>query len=97
MGIQDAGDQVRGTWPRSPHADTNIALDASVAVRHVGGGLLVAHQDVMHGVFMHLVVQRHDRAARDAEDDFDALLSEAPTQDLRAVQPHPYAPLQFWA
>ena len=57
---------------------------ARVAVGHVGGALLVAHQDQLDRRVDERVEDRDRRAAREAEDVLHALALEAADQDLGA-------------
>jgi hypothetical protein len=58
---------------------------ARVAVGHVGGALLVPHQDVPDRVAEHRVVRRQDGAARIAEDVGHAFADERFPEDLAPV------------
>ena len=46
LGPHDAGDQVRRSRPGGGDANADLAADPGIAVGGVGGGLLVAHQNV---------------------------------------------------
>src|SRR5262249_58230376 len=59
---------------------------ARVAVRHVGGALLVAHEDELDLGVDECVEHRHRGAAREAKDVLDALAFEALDQ-LFATRP----------
>ena len=62
------------------------SADARVALGHVRGALLVADQDVLDLGVEQRVVGRQDRAARVAEDYFDAFGDQALDNDLRSGQ-----------
>jgi hypothetical protein len=59
-----------------------------VTLRHVAGTLLVADQDVPYGGVDDRVVDRQDRAARQAEHDLDALHLEALDECLCSSELH---------
>ena len=83
-------DQVRRARARGAHADADLAGRPRVALRHVAGALLVAHEDVPDGVLDARpgVVERQDRAAGDAPADVDALGLEAADDGLGAGHLH---------
>ena len=58
------------------------AGDVGVALRHVAGALLVAHEDVADGAVQQRVVHRQDAAAGQPEDRVDALHLEGLDQCL---------------
>ncbi len=77
VGVGDRRDQVRGARARGGDADAEAAARGGVALGRVAGALLVAHEDVADGRGGHeLVVERHDRAAREPEHVGDAELLE---------------------
>jgi hypothetical protein len=47
-GRGDPGDKVRRPWSRGCQADPYLARGAGIAVGRMGGGLLMAHEDVMN-------------------------------------------------
>ena len=69
-----AGEQIGGAGPAGDEADAGEIRDAGEAVGHEGGGLLVAHVDVLHAP---VVVERVEHVekgrADDPEDVADAL------------------------
>src|SRR5690606_10945313 len=83
-GIGNGGDQVGRSRPAGGHADAHLTRSSGVALGGVSGALLVAAEDVVEpvGILGQRVVERHDRATRDAEDDLDALPYERFTDDL---------------
>ena len=83
--VGQRGDQVGGAGAGGGDAHADLAGDLRVAGGGVAGALLVAHQDVadLLGVEQR-VVQREDRAARNAEYDVRAKLLEGPDDRLRA-------------
>ena len=80
----DAGDEVGGAGAGGGHADADLAGGARVAVGHVRGALLVAHEDVADGELAQRVVDGQDGAAGIAEDGGDALADECGPDDLGA-------------
>jgi hypothetical protein len=52
----DAGDEVGRAGAAGGHADADLARGARVAVGHVRGALLVAHEDVVDGELAQRVV-----------------------------------------
>ena len=75
-----AGEEIGGAGPAGDQADAGEIRDAGEAVGHEGGGLLVAHVDVLHAP---VVVERVEHVekgrAHDPEDVADALRLEQPT------------------
>ncbi len=80
----DAGDEVRRAGAAGGHADADPARGARVAVGHVRGALLVAHENVVDGELAQRVVDGQDGAAGIAEDGGDALAGEGGPEDLGA-------------
>ena len=69
--------------------------DVGVALGHVPGALLVAHEDVAERAVEQRVVHRQDAAAGQAEDHLDALELEGSDEGLAAVQSHRPASLSL--
>ena len=89
VGGGDAGDEVGGAGAGGSEANAGAPGDAGVAVGGVGGGLLVADEDVLDvGVVAELVVERKDNAAGVAEEDVDAFGPEAFHEDFSAGESH---------
>ena len=88
----DAGDEVGRAGSGGGEADAGASGDAGVAVGGVRGGLFVAHEHVLDvGVVAELVVERQDNAAGVAEEDINALGSEAFHQDFSAGESHRFS------
>ena len=87
-GGRDAGDHVRRAGARGRDRDADAAARARIAVGHVGGALLVAHQHVADRIAEHRVVGRQDRAAGIAEDVGHSLTHQGFPDDLRTGQLH---------
>ena len=82
-------DEVRRTGPGRRQGDADPARGARVALRHVAGALLVAHQHVLDlgSRRGERVVDRKDRPAGDPEADLDAARLERADNGLRAGEP----------
>ena len=80
----DAGDQVGGAGAAGGHADADAARGARVAVGHVRGALLMAHEDVVDGKLAQRVVDGQDGAAGIAEDVAHAFAFGRCPDDFRA-------------
>src|ERR1700733_325818 len=78
----DAGDEVGGTGAGGGDADADLAGGAGVAVGHVRGALLVAHEDVVDGELAQGVVGGEDGSARVAEDFVHALAGQSGPDDF---------------
>ncbi len=83
-GRGDAGDEVGCAGAGGGHADSDLAGGAGVAVGHVGGALLVAHEDVVDGEFAQRVVDGEDGSAGVAEDGGGAFADEGGPEDFGA-------------
>ena len=81
-GRGQARHQVRGARAGGGHHHTHAPAGPGVAVRHVHGALLVAHQHVPDGVFGHGIVGGQDGPAGIAEDGVHALAEEALPNEL---------------
>ncbi len=88
VGVAQRGDDVGRRRPGGDHGDTGTARDVRIALGHVAGALLVAHQDVPDGAVEQRVVHREDAAARKPEDGVHALHLEGFDECLRTVQLH---------
>ena len=88
----DAGDHVGGARARSRDRHPDLAAGARIAIRHVGGALLMAHQDVMDVAVLQGVVGRQNRAARIAEDVLYSLALQAFPKNLRSRFCHETSP-----
>ena len=84
--VGDRRDEVRRARPGGRHGDADLAGRARVALRHVAGALLVAHQHVLDRRPRRgeRVVDREDRPAGDPEADLDAARLERADDGLRA-------------
>ena len=83
------GDEVGGAGAGGGEADAGAPGDARVTVGGVCGSLFVADQDVLDvGVLAELVIERQNNAAGVAEEDIDALRTEAFHQDFSAGESH---------
>ena len=78
----DAGDEVCRTGTGGGHADADLARGAGVAVGHVRGTLLVAHEDVVDGELAQGVVDGEDGSAGVAEDAVYVLAGEGGPEDF---------------
>ena len=78
----DAGDHVGRAGAGGGDGDANFAAGARVAISHVGGALLVAHQDVMDIAVLQGVIRRKDCASGIAEDVLYAFALQAFPQNL---------------
>ena len=81
-GRGDAGDHVGRAGARGGDRNANVAAGARVAIRHVGGALLVAHQDVMDVAVLQGVIRRQNCASRIAEDVLYAFALQAFPENL---------------
>ena len=81
----EAGDEVGGAGAGGGHADAGAAAGARVAVGHVRGALLVAHEHVVNrGELAQCVVDRKDGSAGVAEDGGGAFAGERGPEDFGA-------------
>ena len=80
----DAGDEVGCAGAAGGDADADLAGGARVAVGHVRGALLVAHQDVVDGKLAQRVVGGQNCAAGIAEDVGNALAYQRGPQNFSA-------------
>ena len=72
VGVGDRGDEVGRTRTRGRHADADASRRLGESLGCVACTLLVAHEDVTYLRGVHeRVVERKDRASRNAEDDVD--------------------------
>ena len=83
-GRGDAGDHVRGARAGRGDGHPHAAASAGVAVGHVRGALLVAHQHVPDRIVEHGVVGRQDRPAGIAENGGHTFVDQTLPDDLRA-------------
>ena len=84
-GRGEAGDEVGRAGAGGGHADADAARGAGVAVGHVRGALLVAHEHVVDGrELAQRVVDGQDRAAGIAEDGGGAFAGEGGPEDFGA-------------
>ena len=90
-GVGDAGDEVGRARPGGREADAGLAGDPAIGVGGERRGLLVADQDVVQARTGQRVVDRHDRAARIAEDVLDALALQRLDDQPRAGDRLPVA------
>ena len=77
VGVAQRRDDVGGRRAAGHHGHAGAAGGVGVALGHVAGALLVAHEDVADRRVDDRVVHRQDGAAGQAEDDLDALHLEA--------------------
>ena len=78
----DAGDHVGRARSGGRDRNPNVAAGAGVAIRHMGGALLVAHQDVMDIAMFQRVIRRQNCASRITEDVLHAFALQAFPQNL---------------
>ena len=64
----NASHHVGGPRAGGGHGNSHLSTGACVAVRHVGGALLMAHQHVMNAAVLQGIVSRQDCASRISED-----------------------------
>src|SRR3546814_12085349 len=76
---------VRGDRPRRHHGDAGAAGHVGIALGHVPGALLVAHEDVADRAVEERVVDREDASARQPEDGVDPLHLEGLDEDRKSV------------
>jgi hypothetical protein len=72
VGVHQRGDHVGGRRAAGDQGHAGAAGDVGVALGHVAGALLVAHEDVADRRVEQRVVRRQDAAAGQAEDGLDA-------------------------
>jgi hypothetical protein len=84
VGVADRRDDVGGARSARDHGDTGAAGRECVALGHVPGSLLVAHEDVADTRVDQRVVDGQNGAAGQAEDGVDPLLFEALYEGLRS-------------
>ena len=82
VGVAQRRDHVGGRRAAGDHGDAGPTGDVGVALGHVAGALLVAHEDVADRRIEQRVVGRQDAAAGQAEHDLDALHLEGFDQGL---------------
>ena len=92
-GGSNPGDHVGGAGAGSGHGHTDAARGARIAVGHVRGALLVAHQNVMQLGFAKRVVDRKNRSARIAEDVTHAEARQCFTKNFRSGHLHSVLPV----
>ena len=81
-GVHQRRDEVGGRRARGHHRHAGLAGDVGVALGHVAGALLVAHQHVADRRFEQWVVGGKDAPARQAEHHVDVLELERSDQRL---------------
>ena len=98
VGRRDAGDRIASPpAPRSRDTTPTLRRRARIAVRGMHGALLVPDQHVLHLFLLEeLVVDVEHRAARIAEDVFDAFFLETADDDFRTRELHGYAFAEWW-
>ncbi len=84
IGIGNAGDQVGGAGARRGHADTDAAGGTCIGIGGKGGALFVTDEDVLQAGSGERIVDRHDGAARIAEQGFDPQRLQRGDDQLRA-------------
>ena len=92
VGVGERRDDVRRAGTARHHRHAGPPGHLRVALGHVPGALLVAHEDVADRRVEDRVVDRQDRPAGQAEDDLDALVLEALYECLCSGQSHRCAP-----
>ena len=80
----DAGDEVGCAGAAGGDGHAHLARGARVAVGHVRGALLVAHQYVVDGKLAQRIIDGQNRAARIAEDVGNALADQRGPHNFRA-------------
>jgi hypothetical protein len=85
-GVAERGDDVGGRRAAGDHGDARASGDVGIALRHVPGPLLVAHEDVADRRVDDRVVDRQDRPAGEPEHHLDALELERLDEGLAAVE-----------
>ena len=88
VGVAQRRDDVGGRRAAGHHGHAGPAGGVGVALGHVAGALLVAHEDVADRRVDDRVVHGEDAAAREPEDRVDALHLERLDQRLAAVGLH---------
>ena len=79
---RDAGDEVCSARAAGCDGDTHLARRARIAICHVRGSLLEAHEDVVNGKLAQRIIDRQNCAAGIAEDVSNALTHERGPQDF---------------
>ena len=82
VGVASGVTMLVAAGPAGHHGHAGATGGVGVALGHVPGTLLVAHEDVADRAVDDRVVHREDRAAGEAEDDLDALELEGADQRL---------------
>ena len=88
VGVAQRGDDVGGRRAARHHGHAGTAGGVGVALRHVPGALLVAHEDVADRAVDDRVVDGQDRTAGQPEDGVDALHLEGSDERLSSGQLH---------
>ena len=85
IGSRNTGDKIGGTRPAGRHADTDFSGRTGVAVRCVGGTLLMGSQIVIDliSVFVKCIIYIQDRTARITKNGIHTLLEQALDDDIR--------------
>ena len=88
VGVAQRRDDVGGGRAAGHHGDAGLAGGVGVALGHVAGALLVAHEDVADRRVDDRVVHREDGPAGQAEDDLDPFHLEGLDEGLASVELH---------
>ena len=92
--VAQGRDDVGRGGTRCHHRDARTACGVGIALRHVPGALLVAHEDVADRRVDDRVVHRQDGPARKAEHDLDPFHLQRSYERLTSVELHvPRAPI----
>jgi hypothetical protein len=85
--VRNRRHEVRCTWPARCDTHAHAPRGPRVTFRSVTGALFMTAQHMTQPVAIlpHRVVERHDRAAGDAEHDLDPLSDERLAEDLRSA------------
>ena len=93
VGVGERRHDVGGARAAGHHGDAGSPRGHGVALGHVAGALLVAHEDVADGGVDDRVVDGQDGAAGQAEHDVDPLHLEALDEGLRPCHLHVLSPV----
>ncbi len=85
---RDAGHHVGGSGAGGGHGYTSPPARARIAIRHVSGALLMAHQYVMDLAVLEGIVSRQNGAARVSEDVCHAFVLQTFPKNLRSSLHH---------
>src|SRR5207247_10726460 len=93
---RNSGDEIRRARPARGNCHADLAVRTRMTFRSKHRALLVTRQNVPDAAALERVIQRHDRAARIAEHEFDAFSSQALQKYFRTFKhSQPFSAEQF--